>query len=663
MSDNELHGRVWISDPSRGLEVQFPCRQDWGYINLGRWTNTKVTQGDYTRDSDEILSSKIWTTFQGGIGIDHIREGQDEGRVWFSTLNMQHPYQLCLPPLTETVATVKYPLGDLNEIFYAADANQIFPVNNSTRAVGSALSGTIPAPVGPGVAFEGYLFIPCGGSGYVVSDATTATTVTAIDDVIQFLAWDETAPKLMALTSTGLLYQTSDGATWTPMAELNSAYTPRAMRVYTDRSDNEVIYIAHNGGLVAYDPITQQLISTRLRFPPHPDNARGVEVWRPGEDLFLTAGIGAYRFNLSAIAPMGLDRDHGLPQEYRGYFVHLAAEHNLLYGLVQGYAVVTPSDPEIEFDLGLDSESMDLDDSAAYSMLVAYNGFGWHPQWVSTSLTGDSLWTVVSAADGAYRLWWGIDDSTDGSLYTQQLSRAFANPRQQIVAGEGNWATSGTVDLGWFDANMREFKKRASHIEINMAEDSSTSADCRVLVQYKTDYNGNWYTLGEARSTGKSILPFAVRTVEGRELSAGKAFYRIRLRLTFQRGSDATQTPILDSVVLKYQKTPVLTGTYTISIPLDFFEEDRGYGPDWYADRLDELLAADGFLFLKHAHPSHPYIRVSLSMVNGRDRTGDDLSNYRDITVVEIPVLGYDGRSVSEEDQDVYIPSSDEEPV
>ena len=94
----------------------------------------------------------------------------------------------------------------------------------------------------------------------------------------------------------------------------------------------------------------------------------------------------------------------------------------------------------------------------------------------------------------------------------------------------------------------------------------------------------------------------------------------------------------MDSLVLKYQKIPVISGTYTLSILNDFYDEDTGYGPDWYADQLDAMLASDEFVKLQHAHPSHPFMRVSISMVNGRDRTGDDLSNYRNITVVEIPV-------------------------
>lgn len=634
MSDNEKYGRVWLND------IDFPCARDWGYINLGRWTNTKVTQGDYTRDSDEILSSKIWTTFQAGIGIDSIREGSDEGRAWFGTLNMQYPYQLCLGNLTERKDDLKYPLGDYQGVFYAADSTAIYPVNNADLTVGAALSGTIPSPVGPGVEFQGYFYIPCGDSGYVVMDDTTATNITTIGNAIQFLVWDDTSPKLMQLTSDGALLQTSDGANWEPLAQLNSAYTPRSMRPYTDRSDNEVVYIAHSGGLVAYDPITQQLISTRLRFPAHPDNARGVDVWRPGEDLFVSAGVGVYRFNLSAIAPNGLERDHGLPRDYRGYFTHLCAEHNLLYGLVQGYSIIEPSAPEIEFDPGLDAESMDMDDSAAYSMLVGYNGIGWHPQWISTGLTGDPLWVLVSGADGAYRVWWGVDTDVDGSLYTQRLSRSFANPRQQLTSGEGLFAPVGSVDLGWFDANMREFRKRASHIEVNMSVDSSKGSTEYIAVEYKTDYDDDWVLLGYASGTGKTILPFGMTSLpNGDPFSRGQAFYRMRIRLTFHRDTDdPTRTPIMDSLVLKYQKIPVVSGTYTISIPLDFYDEDTGRGPDWYADRLDALLKDNEFVLLRHAHPSHPYMRVSLSMVNGRDRTGDDLSNYRDITVVEIPV-------------------------
>ena len=96
-----------------------------GYNNLASWANQKVSFGDYTRDSDDILSSKIWTQFVNGIGYDRIREGSDEGVCWYSNLWTRTPYQLTLNRRVESVAGIKYPLGDLERNFFAASDSHV----------------------------------------------------------------------------------------------------------------------------------------------------------------------------------------------------------------------------------------------------------------------------------------------------------------------------------------------------------------------------------------------------------------------------------------------------------------------------------------------------------------------------------------------------------
>src|SRR5690606_40548045 len=124
-------------------------------------------------------------------------------------------------------------------------------------------------------------------------------------------------------------------------------------------------------------------------FPAHPDNGRGAAMWRTGEDMYVSAGLGAYRYNLASIAPMGLDRNTGIPAEYRGYVVDMEPEHNALLALVKGAPAVAASSPAIMFDEGQNSESMDLDSTQARSLLAAYTGFGWHPVWESADADGE----------------------------------------------------------------------------------------------------------------------------------------------------------------------------------------------------------------------------------------------------------------------------------
>lgn len=614
-----------------------------GYTNLASWANQKVSFGDYTRDSDDILSSKIWTQFVNGIGYDRIREGSDEGVCWYSNLWTRTPYQLTLNRRVDSVSAIRYPLGDLGSTFYAADADGVFPVDAETLAVGTALTNALAGPpVYKGVAFKGKQYIPLGTNGYAYHDGTTVTGSVAIDNVIRFMVWDSTVPRMMALCSDGKFYQTTDGTTWDLKIELNSSYTPRNLVHYVDRQENEAIYIVHSKGVVAWDPVSEFVIPTRLIFPAHPDNGRGAAMWRTGEDMYVSAGLGTYRYNLASIAPMGLDRNSGIPAEYRGHIVDMEPEHNALLALVKGSPAVTASSPVIMFDEGQNSESMDLDSTQARSLLAAYTGFGWHPVWESADADGEPNWVVVSEADNQYRLWWGYGVDANNRCYTQNLPRSFTNPKQLMEVGEGDFTETGYLDTGWFDANMQEFYKIADRVEVRLDYGSATEW---VQVKYRKDFETGWTLLGTADATGRTTMYFGdALTPDGKTFSYGVSFQRIRFRLEFSRdASEESLSPLLDSFVLKFRKLPLETATYELMFPLEF-DDCFGRGPLEVKQELDDMMSANQFVRMRlDSDPDSPSKRVSLSMVGGDDSTGDDYRGFRRVAVIEIPAEGHDG--------------------
>ena len=109
--------------------------ESWGTIRINhlpypaipaRWQKlgslaAKNTFGDYTRTSDTNQSSKIWSTFAAGIGVEHIREGSDEGNYWYGNLDGKSPFMLSLNRETLEYADVRYGLGDFGGAFYALD--------------------------------------------------------------------------------------------------------------------------------------------------------------------------------------------------------------------------------------------------------------------------------------------------------------------------------------------------------------------------------------------------------------------------------------------------------------------------------------------------------------------------------------------------------------
>ena len=172
MSDSPRYATVYLDDEP------FPVQHTTGYINLGQFQR-KQTTGDYTRDSDEIMSSKIWTDLTGGLGVDTIREGADEGRSWFATIDGTRPFQWANWPAVLAVDTAEYPLGDMTfrrtTTMYLAPMPPISTPGTKRRdTIGASLDTFANPPVGRAVAFNGKLYVPLGVNGCTSGTARRA---------------------------------------------------------------------------------------------------------------------------------------------------------------------------------------------------------------------------------------------------------------------------------------------------------------------------------------------------------------------------------------------------------------------------------------------------------------------------------------------------------
>lgn len=644
MSDLPEYGTIWLDG------VAFPVLAGTvGYQNLATFSR-KIVSGDPGRDSDDLISSKIWTGFPGGIGVENNRDVADDGKCWFTTVWSRDPFKMTLNRRVVRVAAspaVTYPLGDLGGFFYAATASTVHKATEAglrlAPTFGASIGTLTAAPVWRATPWNGKLYVPCGTAGYHATDGTTVDAIVSTVKAVGFLdASDPGVSRLFAFCTDGTLRSTTDGATWNVDATINTSETPRRIELWMDRTEQDTVFLVTDKSVYAWDPTNGYLNKTRMSgMPPHPDNGLGVTTWRPGEDMYVSYGtqVLQYAAGLSQIAPVGPDRQEGLPDELRGRIVDLDSEINSVLALIEGVSVAAAA-PVSEFDPGHEDEPTEVSGTTALSAVLAYNGFGWHPLWRSSDDSGSPTWLAVSAGGSVYRAWWGYG----GGLYTIRLSRALSNPRQEFQAGEGDFEETGTLDTGWFDANMREFAKLASAFEVNLDAGSGTET---VTVEYDTDWDDDRRPLGVASAKGKTILPFGVETTtEGTQFSVGLAFRRIRFWLTWTRtASDSTQTPVLDSFVLKHIRLPLSGSTYKLTVPLTLGPEGwGGRTAGQIKEELEDLLVKDGFVRLQHGdHPAHHSHRVRLSFVSGVDRTGDDDRGSREVTVVEVPLEGYEG--------------------
>src|SRR3990172_6602119 len=195
------------------------------FTGLGRF-DPKVTIGDYSKESDQLLSSWIQSSWSGGAMVDDHIEGATDSRFRFSTLWTRSPGQLTLPPEFHRVAeagsvleaaTDVRVIGDfLGDFFVSGDGNLIrvemdpalcpnFPLRPTTPIV--ALGGQ---PVARGVAYKDTLYIPLGLNGLATYTATGGIVTDGTKEAVSLVVWDN---KLAMLTVDGELVL-FNGTTW-----------------------------------------------------------------------------------------------------------------------------------------------------------------------------------------------------------------------------------------------------------------------------------------------------------------------------------------------------------------------------------------------------------------------------------------------------------------
>lgn len=616
------------------------------YNNLASLAG-KVTFGDYTHDSDENTSSKIWTEYTAGIGIDHIREGADEGTFWYGNLDGKTPFQLALNRETLTFDEVAYPLGDFNGTLYATDGLTFFTWTESTLSFADTGDTIGATPAGPGVEWDGDFWIPCGPSGVAQYDGATNATLESGVKAVDLLDFDG---HLYAITSDRKLQQ-YDGTSWTVLETFKWADTPRKLVVYMNRLEDDILYVVTNRGLLAWDKTNNTFIRTRFQVPTHQDNGRGAAVWRTGEDLYYSAGMQVYQWNVGGTQPMGPGGKEGVPARLRGKIMSMAPSFNGLFALIEGAPEVVPV-----VEGGVLDEGMYYDDAlygsptVAVGSLMEFTGSGWHPVWESTGATGTATWAVTSSTATHERIVWGYG----GELHTQKLSKTSALPRQRWEAGEARFTNSGYLDTGWFDGNMFAYKKTASHLEVNITNVSTTAW---FAIDYAIDnedefphsLSGAITAVDGGGSRGKVVLPFGRETitVDGvtGEFSRGLSFNRIRFRIRMET-SDPEESPLIDSIVFKFVKQAQPYALYSVAVNLDVDVESMGRTPAEMDQEILDLLKAEEFAWVRFGDFNKPVFRALITADRGPKRTGNDQRSMRTLSIIEYPLEGFEGLPV-----------------
>lgn len=260
--------------------------------------------------------------------------------------------------------------------------------------------------------------------------------------------------------------------------------------------------------------------------------------------------------------------------------------------------------------------------------LAAWTGIGWYGKWKGGTAQVKPTWAVVTATTLAYRLWWG---ASDGYLYTTKLKRFFHNPRQALIAGDDEFEETGEIVTPRFDAAMLGNWKLASHVTAFMENATATEY---VTIEYRVDDDAGWKLLGTVNSESKTYLPFVVDATTG--FSSGLQFNWIQFRVKMFRGSDATQTPIIKSLVFSYIKIPQNSRAWQFVVA---FPNDEWLGRDGneIRDDLFNLVTAREMLRLKPwPNENDAEFRGYLTATNGSDDPEALVRGSRSVNFIEI---------------------------
>ncbi len=502
---------------------------------VSQWPQKQII-GDFTKDSEKIVSSWVINDQSEGIGVKEMDETKHSKRCFQSELNTDYPGHLFMnflsnlagAPVTNTESTT---LIEFNNGQYVVDsALGVRLWNNTTSAWGASLV-TLGGTPTDAIVHKGKLYFAY-GTDFIRFDGIitwlSGKTLSGTERLARyFVEWDD---KLFYVTNAGALFWSADeGVTWTanttstmPSGSFTSLFK------YRDDTGAIVIYLGTTTGIKILDYDAAQWMDTELNFPENSNACKCACVWRG--DAYIPCGLTVYKYSVTSsgavITPMGPgDTDYGLDSDYQGSIVRLLPELNHLYAIVRRSA------------------------SPKYSYVLKYNGKGWGGCLLIVSSTMEA--GCLSTADSIYRIWF----ATGGNVIYYNLPNDIYNALELPLASYPlNFYDSDHI-TPWFDSNVATINKTALRGNMSVVLKYAEAVSNKITVSYGLNHDdATWTSLGTATSTtaGENTLLFSWDFGSG----AGIAFKAIRFRFRFN-SDDLTAheaTPDMHWFKLEYVK-------------------------------------------------------------------------------------------------------------
>ncbi len=593
----------------------------------------RFTIGDTQRGADPRASILTQNDFRGGIGWNRGLDPSTADRVWWSDCQTRFKGHLLLPrksnaATTQAVGTIKsiteFTVGASTDVYVVHSDNKVYKYLNASDAWSSSLD-TLSGPTKETIVFRdttaNYMIFARGSSGYTyTTDASTFTDMDASSgaarNVEYFTIWHG---QLWGIDNEGVLKQWASGPTANPTEKaalpLPDGYVT-SLFIYRDAAGSPIIYAGTKVGLWAYDETNNRWEETELRLPFHTNSGKGTVVWR--DAVYFPAGNAIYKYqtgsNTAVVSLVGFDRDHGIPEAYAGQVIKLIGTHNDLLAFVNAdidtsYTVFATGRQAS----GIGGASPVVSGTGA-SAILGFNDVAWEVKWTGTNNTGLEA-AHVGSAYNEYRMWFGVG----AGLYWTALSPDVINPDEISTF---QYDSSGSMETPWFDGGDAAGNKTAISLR---AVTSSCSSGVNIQIQYATDFNESYTSLGTITSNGTTTYDFASK--------AGVEFASIKFKATLTSNTTLS-SPDLNLIELRWrEKIPPKFG---FSVTIDAAKTFRGKTPKQILDNITTVINTNTLVpFTYKDNDSDRSYYVDLISASGFEFTGLDERGQLQIQLVE----------------------------
>ncbi len=526
---------------------------------------SKITIGDYSRDSEVVASSWIQSDWRGGYGVEFGSYPKDQDRFFFSTLETRFVRALTLPPAPVPLLTLPTAPGRSG----VAGTYAFFGPELYDWASGfPVLVWTAPAAIHDAAWGEDRLALALEASDLVFWDGTSAQVQSGIGaERVAFLGgWCYAACRDRKLWAW-------NRSNWSVVADLPVPSMNQILALVPYQLPNEqeeTLFLLASDGLYRLDRSLNAFFRTGLAWPPSAFVGRPA-LWR-GE-LFLPLGRQLLRWNGATVTETGPSREDGLPpflpdriQAVYGSYSGLVLWLNGRIRLSDPPDAPPPDIDELETGWPEGSEGQVLEGgllSTESLFLVSVGGVSWH------YLAQDGYGVGVVAARG--RDWLLILRGRD--VFGIPLPSELHNPHDLPEVAQ---APVGELWSPWFDGSWLEIPKVGLELHLRLR---FCPPGGRVLVFFETEAE-------PPRLVGSSDRPGPV-SFSLEAFGRFPVFKRCRIRVRIERGS-GNRGPVLEYVALSFLRRPKQRWAYNLT--LDLSEGWRGKGSGELADWLQTLF-------------------------------------------------------------------------